>query len=210
MIGGGCVLVLILGFVGLLVAGGLLWDRGVDAGGNIVSNWVEDQIGTDISDRDDAEPTLSADLPEPRAFETRDEYLQFLDAYTREFGLTMENIAELLANPQLRDDDWQSEMAREIAAIRQVEEQARSAQPPDAFNDAHEQWSNGMGEYRRAVDSTANALDSASPSGLVDAIDALNNATRSFIEMGRMLEDIGALDELQQLEDLDEIEQDDL
>jgi hypothetical protein len=207
MFGGGCVVIVFLGFIGLLVAGGLFWDRGTEAGTNFASNWVAEQFGSDISDRADAVTEVSSDLPEAREFNDRDSYLEFLDSYHREFATTMESVAELLRNPQIQNEEWQDDMAQQIAVIRHLDAEAREVTPPPDLEDAHDNWVNGMGEYRRAVDTTASAVDNVSPSQLVEAIGALNSATQFYVETARSLDDIGALDELETLENLQEIEE---
>jgi hypothetical protein len=205
--GGGCVVILLLGFVGLLVAGGLLWDRGTEAGGNFVSSWLSDQIATDISERVDAVELAESDLPEPRNFEHRDEYLKFLENYNREFASAMERVADLVRRPDLQDDEWADQVAREIAVVRQLESRAREANPPTGLETAHDHWTHGMGEYRRAIDSTASAVDNLSLSEFGEGVGALSTATQSYIAMAQSLDDMGALDDLQIIEDLRQIEQ---
>ncbi len=206
--GGGCLVVVLIGFVGIIVAGSLFWDRGVDAGGNLVSNWVSDQFGTDIGERADSADEVTADLPDARSFGDGDSYLEFLDAYHREFAASMERVAELVQNPQLRNDDWQDDLAREIAVIRHLEDEARDVDPPEDFQDAHEHWVTGMGEYRQAIDSTASAMDELSPTQFAEAIGSLTMATRSYIHMAENLEQMGALDELREMEELREMDLD--
>jgi hypothetical protein len=207
MFGGGCIVILLLGFVGLIVAGGFLWDRGTEAGGNFVSNWLSDQIATDISERVDAVEHVHSDLPEPRHFDNRDEYLHFLESYNREFAGAMERVAELVRRPELRDDDWADHVAREIALVRQLESNAREANPPAELETAHGHWTHGMGEYRRAIDATANAVDNLSISEFGEAVGALSAATQSYLAMAQSLDDMGALEDLQTIEELRQIEQ---
>jgi hypothetical protein len=202
VIGGGCVVVLLLGFVGILVTGGLLWDRGTEAGGNFVSNWVSEQIGTDISARADAVAHVSADLPDARVFHEREEYLAFLDSYNREFARSMERVANLVSSPQLQNDEWANEVATEIALIRHIENEARHATPPEELSPAHEHWVSGMEDYRRAIDTAASALDNASISELGEGIGALSSATQSYIQMARELEDLGVIEDLHTIEEL--------
>lgn len=204
LIGGGCLVVLLIGFVGMLIAGGLLWDRGTEAGGNFVSNWVSEQIGTDISDRADAVDNVSSELPDAREFDNREDYLSFLDSYNKEFVASMERVAELVSSPQLQDDQWADDVAQEIALIRHLEEEARDVTPPEDLQPAHDHWLTGMSEYRRAVDTTASALDNASISELGEGIGALSSATQSYAQMARSLDDMGVLDDLETIEDLNE------
>jgi hypothetical protein len=206
LFGGGCVLLLILGFVGIIVAAGLFWDRGTEAGGNLVSNWVTDQFGTDLSDRADAIEDVTADLPEARDFDDRDSYLEFLDSYNREFVAAMERVADLVRRPQLQDDDWQDSLAREIALIRHMESEASNITPPEDFQQAHEHWTTGMSEYRQAIDSTANAMDNVSPTQLGEAVGSLSMAVQSYISMAESLDQMGAMDDLQTIEELRNIE----
>lgn len=206
LIGGGCLLVVILGFVGLLIVGGFFWDRGTEAGGNLVSDWVSDQIGTDIEDRANAIDDVTADLPEAREFDDRDSYLEFLDSYNREFVASMERIARLVQNPQLRNDAWADDVAREIALIRHLEDEARDVTPPEEFSEAHQHWVTGMDEYRKAIDSTASALDNVSPNQLADAISSLNSATQSYISMAESLDEMGALEDMETIEELRNLE----
>ena len=206
LIGGGCIVVLILGFVGIIVAGSLFWDRGVEMGENAVSSWVSDQFGTDISDRAESVDEVSADLPEARSFQDRDSYLEFLDSYHREFAASMERVGELVQNPQLRDEAWQDELAQEIAVIRHLEDEAQGVEPPAEFEEAHQHWVNGMGEYRQATDSAASAMDDLSPTRFAEAIGSLSMATRSYIQMAENLNETGALDDLREMEELREMD----
>jgi hypothetical protein len=204
MVGGGCIVVLLLGFVGLLVTGGLLWDRGTEAGGNVVSNWVSQQIGTDISDRADAVEDLAFSLPEAREFDDSESYMDFLKSYHQEFAASMQRVGELVSDPQMRDEDWSSQLAQEIALIRHLEEEAQQVSPPPDMQEAHGHWIEGMGEYRRAVDKTASALDNASLSDLAEGVGALSSATRSYIQMGQILDDMGVLDDQETIRKLRE------
>jgi hypothetical protein len=204
--GGGCIVVVIVGFVGLIVAGSLFWDRGVDAGSNLVSNWASEQFGTDLSDRADAVEDATSNLPEARSFENREDYLHFLDEYNREFVASMERVAELVRRPQLQDDGWQDNLAREIAVVRHLEDEAHEVAAPEGFEQAHQHWVSGMGEYRRAIDSTASAMDNLSPSQLAEAVGSLSTATQSYIQMAESLDEMGALDDLQTIEELRDIE----
>jgi hypothetical protein len=208
MIGGGCVVIMVIAFIGLLVAGGLLWDRGSEAGGNFVSNWISDRYGSDISDRADAIDDVTANLPEARDFDNQEDYLNFLESYNREFARAMQETADLLSRPQLQNDAWLDDVARQIAIVRQLESEARSVTPPAELQPAHDHWVDGMSEYRSAVDSAASALDNLSPSQLMESITSLNNATQSYIQMGRTLDDMGLLEDLQTMEQLREIDQD--
>ena len=206
LIGGGCIVVVILGFVAVIVAGSLFWDRGVEMGENAVSSWVSDQFGTDISERAESVDEVSSDLPEARSFEDRDSYMEFLDSYHREFAASMERVGELVQNPQLRDEAWQDELAQEIAVIRHLEEEARSVEPPADFQEAHDHWVTGMGEYRQATDSAASAMDDLSPARFAEAIGSLSMATRSYIQMAENLDQMGALDDLREMEELREMD----
>jgi hypothetical protein len=202
--GGGCVVVLLLGFVGLLVAGGLLWDRGTEAGGNVVSNWVSEQIGTDISDRVDAVEGIDLALPEAREFDDSESYMDFLESYHKEFAASMQRVGELVSDPKMRDDEWSGQLAQEIALIRYLEEEAHQVTPPADMNEAHGHWTEGMGEYRRAMDKTASALDNASLSDLAEGIGALSSATRSYVQMGQILDDMGVLEDRETIRKLQE------
>lgn len=206
LIGGGCIVVLILGFVGFIVAASLFWDRGVELGGNVVSDWATDQFGTDVSERAESVDEVGADLPEARSFEDRDSYLEFLDSYHREFAASMERVGELVQNPQLRDDEWQDDLAQEIAVIRHLEEEAQSVEPPADFQEAHDHWVTGMSEYRKATDSAAGAMDELSPARFAEAIGSLGMATESYVQMAENLDEMGALDDLREMEELREMD----
>ncbi|TVR68728.1 MAG: hypothetical protein EA415_15715 [Sphaerobacteraceae bacterium] len=206
MIGGGCVAFVVVGFVVLIVAGSLFWDRGTEAGGNFVSSWLTDQFGTDISDRAASVDDFAEDLSEPQAFGDRESYLHFLEEYNREFAATMGRVADLVRRPQLQDDDWQDKLAREIAMVRHLEQEAGNATPPEEFETAHERWTTGMTEYRQAIDSTASALDSLSPSQLGEAVGSLSSATQSYIQMGEALDELGALEDLETIEKLRDLQ----
>jgi hypothetical protein len=206
MVGGGCVAFVVVGFVVLIIAGSLFWDRGTEAGGNFVSSWLTDQFGTDISQRVDAVDGVTADLPEAGHIEDRDSYLHFLDEYNREFVAAMERVAELVRRPQLQDDTWQDNLAAEIALVRHMEQEAQQVTPPEEFETAHQQWTSAMSEYRQAVDSTADAMDNISPTQLGEAVGSLSSAIQTYIEMGRTLDELGALDDLQTIEELRDLQ----
>ncbi len=204
--GGGCIVILMLGFVGIIVAGSLFWDRGTEAGGNFVAGWVTDRFGTDISDRAESIEHVTSDLPEARQFDDRDSYLEFLESYHREFASAMERVAALVQRPQLQDDDWADDLAHEIAVIRHLESEARDVTPPEEFQQAHDHWVQGMGEYRQAIDSTASAIDNLSPTQLGEAVGSLSRATQSYISMAESLDEMGALDDLKTIEELRNIQ----
>lgn len=207
LIGGGCLAVVVVGFVVLIVAGSLFWDRGTEAGGNFVSSWISDQIGTDISQRADAVDDMTSDLPEARDFESRDDYLRFLDQYNYEFAAAMQRVADFVRNPQLQDDEWQDELAREIALVRHLEQEAHQATPPEEFATAHQQWTTGMTEYRQAIDSAADAMDNVSPTQLGEAIGLMSSAIQNYIQMAESLDELGALDDLESIEELRNLQQ---
>lgn len=207
LIGGGCLAVLIIGLIGAFVVGGLLWDRGSEAGANWASDWVSDRFGTDISERADLAEETIEDLPEPENFNGTDGYVEFLKSHNREFANAMDELGRLLSRPQLNDDQWSDDVAEQIAVIRQLESQAQQAAPPDGMEETHQHWLEGMGEFRRATDMTARAMDDFSPSGLGDAVDAMNNATHSYVAMAETLRDQGVLDDLEPIEDLETVDQ---
>jgi hypothetical protein len=188
----------------MLVAGGLFWDRGTEAGGNFVSNWVSEQIGTDISDRADAVQDVTVNLPDARDFDNNDAYIEFMKSYHQEFAASMQRVGDLVSDPRMRDDDWTDRLAGEIAVIRHLEQEATQVSPPPDMQEAHDHWVTGMGEYRRAVDTTASALDNASLSDLAEGIGALSSATQSYIQMGQILDDMGVLEDSETIQNLRE------
>lgn len=207
LIGGGCAVFVVVGFIVLIVAGSLFWDRGTEAGGNFVSSWVSDQLGTDISQRVDAVDDLTSDLPEARDFDNRNDYLHFLDRHNAEFAAAMQRVADLVRRPQLQDDEWQDDLAREIALVRHLEQEAQRATPPEDFETAHQQWTTGMTEYRQAIDSTADAMDNLSPTQLGEAVGSMSSAIQTYIQMAESLDELGALDDLESLEELRNLQQ---
>jgi hypothetical protein len=207
MIGGGCVAFVVVGFIVLIVAGSLFWDRGTEAGGNFASSWVSERFGTDISQRADSVEDLAADLPEARQFNSREEYLHFLDSYNAEFAAAMQRVADLVRSPQFQNDDWQDQLANEIALVRHMEQEVQQAAPPEEFETAHQQWTTGMSEYRQAIDSTADALDNLSSTQLGEAVGSMSSAIQTYIEMAESLDELGALDELESLEELRNLQQ---
>lgn len=174
----------------MILAAGLFWDRATVAGLNWATDWVVDRASSDISDRvADAEDSMSH-LPEPRQFDSRAEYLDALNAYNREFLTAMGRISALLSNPRLQDDDWSEDVAEQIAVIRHLESRAEAMGPPNDTREVHEHWVSSVREYRRAMDSTASALDNLSPTELVEAIASMERATESYESMRRSLDEL--------------------
>lgn len=207
LIGGGCLAVIVVGLICVVVGGGFLWDRSTEEGGNWASEWLSEQIGTDISDRAEEADQITGSLPEPASFDSEDEYLEFLRAHNREAVAAVEEIGRLLSNPRPNNDQWKDDVAQQVSVIRQLEEQVRQATPPGHLQDAHNHWVTGMEEFRRASDSTVDALDNFSPGSLGDALDAMNNAAQSYARMAETLREQGVVDQIETIDGLTPVEQ---
>lgn len=207
LIGGGCLLLLILGLVGTVIAGGMIWDRTTDAGGAWASNWISDRLGSDISERADEAQQVSDSLPEPRTFNDEDAYVDFLRSHNQEAVAAVEELGRLLSSPRLNDDQWADDVAGQVAVIRQLEEQARQATPPEHLQDAHEHWVTGMQELRRASDSAATALDEFNLGAIGEALDSMNHAASSYASMAENLREQGVVDEIETVDELPPVEQ---
>ncbi|MFW6076045.1 MAG: hypothetical protein ACOC9Y_10650 [Chloroflexota bacterium] len=202
LIGGGCLLILIIGLVGTLIAGGVIWDRATDEGSDWASDLVSEQLGNDISDRADDTEQVPESLPEPRSFSDEDAYVDFLRSHNQEAVSAVEELGSLLSSPQLNDDQWSDDVAGQIAVIRQVEERARQASPPDQLQSAHEDWTTAMQEFRRASDSTATALDEFDIGAIGEALDSMNRAARSYASMADSLREQGIVEDIESVDGL--------
>jgi hypothetical protein len=192
LIFGGCLAVFVIGAVGLILAAGIFWDRGSEAGRDWAIGWIIDRSTSDVADPiPDARPATS-DVTLTRRIETRQEYLDTLEMYNRQFADAMEGAGRLLSNPQLNDEQWKSDVAAQIAQIRRIEGEARAIDPPEEMAQVHEHWVDSLSEFNRAMDSLADGLDTLNPAQLFVAIDAMERATRSYESM---LHELEALEE---------------
>jgi hypothetical protein len=183
ILAGGCLVVVLIASVAVILAAGLIWDRGSEAGINWATNWAVDRASSDIGDRIGDDGEASDGDREPRQIDDRDEYLDALETYNQEFLTAMEEIARLLSNPHLQDDDWSEAVAGQIREIRRIEADARAISPPPGMDQVHDAWVESLGESRRAMDLAAGALDELSPTRLVEALEAMDQATRSYESM---------------------------
>jgi hypothetical protein len=182
LFGAGCLVISIVSVIALVVAASVFWERGSEP----VVGWALDRaIGgsSDVSSRVDNIDVAVFEIPAARDFDNRDDYLSHVDQYNREIGQAIEQISRLLSSPQLQDEQWNDDLARELARIRNVRDQARQIDPPDDLQHVHQHWADGIDGVGSAFDSVAEALDDLSPSKLVEAVSSLESASRSYAEM---------------------------
>jgi hypothetical protein len=189
LVAGGCILVLLVCVVGVTVFSGVLWDRGSEPTSRWLIGRIVDRAGSDVSDQ--VESALPAiDSLETRRIESRSEYLDTLADYNVQFGRAMEQIARLLTNPRLQDEEWSNDVAAQIAEIRRIEAEARAIEPPEDMASIHQHWVDSLHEVSNSMESLASGLDNLSLTQVFASIEALERATRSFESMMREIDEI--------------------
>ena len=189
LVGAGCIVILIVGLVGFVVAANILWDRGSEP----AVRWAfERAIGgsSDVSSRVEDADVSEFDIPDARSFDNRDEYIQAAEDYHREIGRAIEEIGRLLSDPDFQGDQWNDDLAQQLARIRHVRDQARDVEPPSELESVHEHWVNGVDGVTEAMNSVAEGLDDLSPSKLVEAFESLDQASRSYRSMTEALQEM--------------------
>jgi uncharacterized membrane protein YccC len=186
VIGGGCVGVFFVGIVIAIVASAFFWERSSTVG----ISWIQDQVRTDVSGQLRQIEEAGVIPVEQRRIDHQDEYLSFIEANHHEMAHSLENVVRLLANPRFRDDQWSSDVAAEIAAIRQIEAQARAIEPPDAMAETHGHYVDSLHEFNNAFNQAIQAIENMSVSNLTGAIESLERASRSYDEFVRQTDEL--------------------
>jgi hypothetical protein len=93
---------------------------------------------------------------------------------------TFTELAGLMANPQLGDDEWTLNVATQLAIIRLLYDEAIEVTPPSSMANIHQKYVQAMSHYEAATHLIAQGIDELDPS-LID------QATEELLRGGQLI-----------------------
>ena len=133
-----------------------------------------------------------APAPTPQPTSSEQAYATTIVDHSTKCGKAFNKLSELMANPQIGDDEWTLAVAVQLAMIRALYEEAMEIEPPSSMANIHYKYVQAMKHYETATHLIAQGFDELDPDLLEQAVaeietgaQLINEATkltREFVE----------------------------